>query len=178
MKNLFWVIFAITLTVIGCKKQEPILDVKKDKIAGPNHRSGSCSFYQQGIHSLAEFDDLVEEDAWPISSLSNSARTEFRSKLKFMNTNSTSVVVGFGKGRAYDDLGLEDYTELIKLVVGINPDFDFVSGEPEEDENYPTTICVDGYEPRPEQNHYCIVAGGSQCCIPARYNAIHECGGM
>lgn len=180
MKKITFVLLINFMLIQGCTKKEDYNQSHSNtnNTSAPKHKSMSCSFFQQGIHNVEEFDSLAENNTWPISELSSTARNEFRSKLIFMTTNSTKVVVGFGKLLAYSELGLEKYTELIKVVVGINPDFDDELGVPDNDDNLPTMTCIYGYEPRPELNHYCIKSGGVYCCIPDRFAKINECEGM
>ena len=120
-------------------------------------------FYNQGVHSYSEYDKLVANNVYPISLLSSDGKRKFRSKLKFTNGKAT----GLGTD-ALDELGYEKYVDLIKVVAGVIPIIINESSPriPQHDPNYPIQAFVEGYEPREESAHRCIVSGGSMCWVP------------
>jgi hypothetical protein len=78
-------------------------------------------------------------------------------------THNGAVVNGIGSA-ALDELGYNKYVELIKLITGTNPMFNNIL--PPIDPFHDLGVWIDGYEPRPEDNHQCHPAGGSVCWVP------------
>jgi len=122
MKNLGFII-ALLFMLMGCQKDVTEVVEESTKFNAGKHKSSSCSFYKQGVKSLAQFDELVASNASPLNLLTTDAKAAFRSSLIFAEEYG-NIVVGYGRGSAYMQLTGLQYVELIQLVVGINPQGD------------------------------------------------------
>lgn len=142
-------------------------------------RSGGCAFNTQGIHSLSDYDTLVAHNVFPLSELSSTAKSDFRSGLFFSNAGSRSqtVVIGFKRGLAYSSLTYSKYVDLIQLVAGINPTGDTFEDYYDVDENLPSIDCTRNYQPNPPSySPPCLKnVWDQECCTPRMYIVTESC---